>query len=564
MTNQYRWPSLRAIVLCCLAAAVALLADAWFSAQEGYLARAPDYDGVGYLFYAEAPYHLIQHFHLITALAHLANNVAPLWTAVLTVHFLILGDGPWQAFAARFWPIALLLVLVYWIVRARANRALAGAAVGLTALLPIVSAGVRASSWEFLSGQANYNDEWGLDDLRPDFFAVVLLLCAVAVLAEHSQDPKRRDYLLSAAFAAAATLMKPSTAPVILVAWGGGLAVAWFWNRRTAGTGRETLLAAALFGVLLLPWMSFGRGLFTIAAYFYEAAVTYREAYSLPLNLVEGLTYYLVRIPAQVGQLEAWPVIAGSLLVVLLLLRRQLGRAEWIYLGLVVLFYAAFTVTTNKNPHVGEWFTLALWVFVVAGGARVLRARWPARLELWSPRLLGVVAAYLLVLYAVGIVALFNWPLNEQRANEQFASVTTDVAHELARHVTPNQCFSYAPGPGWPAALEILMTNSEGASPLSTTIDVDPRVSTVDYVAAVTQCPAVIVYREDVTEVAKVFFCPPVRQPYLRALATWVRGALSGYHLDRSWRFNDLPPIGPHTLGRYQGVSLTVDLYLRA
>src|SRR5439155_529854 len=82
-----------AILLCCLLAAVALAADAYFSAQEGYLARPPDYDGVGYLFYAQAPYHLILGVHLQTALAHLVNNVAPLWTAVLTLHYLVLGDG---------------------------------------------------------------------------------------------------------------------------------------------------------------------------------------------------------------------------------------------------------------------------------------------------------------------------------------------------------------------------------------------------------------------------------------------------------------------------------------
>ena len=70
-------------------------------------------------------------------------------------------------------------------------------------------------------------------------------------------------------------------------------------------------------------------------------------------------------------------------------------------------------------------------------------------------------------------------------------------------------------------------------------------------------------YREDVTQVAKAFFCPPVRQPYLRALAAWVRSPGSGYALARSWSFHDLPPVGPHTLGRYDGVSLVVELYLR-
>ena len=72
-----------------------------------------------------------------------------------------------------------------------------------------------------------------------------------------------------------------------------------------------------------------------------------------------------------------------------------------------------------------------------------------------------------------------------------------------------------------------------------------------------------MVYREDLAEVARVFFAPPVRRPYLQAVADWVRSPGSGYVLDRTWRFTDLAPSGPHTLGNYQGVSLTVDLYLR-
>ena len=554
---------MRAILLCCLLAAVALAADAYFSAQEGYLARPPDYDGVGYLFYAQAPYHLILGLHLQTAFAHLVNNVAPLWTAVLTLHYLVLGDGVWQAFAARFWPIALLLVLAYWIVRARAPRPLAIAAAGLTALLPVVSAGVRSSSWEFFSGRANYNDDWGLDDLRPDFFALVLLLWSVALLAEHSETLRRRNYLLSAAFAAAAVLMKPTTAPVTLAAWGAVLAVTWFWNRRTPGALREALLAAGICLLLLLPWATRGGGVATVVAYFYEAAVTYRGAYAMNLDLLSSLAYHVVRIPAQLGEVEAWPVIVGSLALAVAMFRRRLGRAEWIYAGLVVLFYAAFTLTTNKNPHVGEWFTVALWIFFIAGASHFAVDRWAGPTLRWSPRAVAVVGAYAVIVYALGAYALVSWPSNEKSANAQLTAVTTELAGELRQHVAAGQCFTYAPGPGWPASLEILMTNAEGASPLSTPIDVDPAWTTIQYVNVGIRCPAAVVYREDIKQVAKVFFCPPVRQPYLQALAEWVRGPLSGYRLQRSWRFTDLPPVGAHTLGRYEGVSLTVDLYLK-
>lgn len=545
-----------------MVAALAFGADAYFSAQEGYLARPPDYDGVGYMVYAQTPYLLLRDFHLRTAIDHL-NNVAPLWTAVLSFHYLVLGEGTWQAFATRYLPIAMLLVLVYWIVRTRATRSLAIAAMGLTALLPLVSAGVRSSSWEFLSGQANYNDDWGLDDLRPDFFTMVLVVWSVALLAEYCQAPRRSNYLISAAVAAAAVLMKPSTSPVILIAWVAALAVTWFWNRRTKGAAYMTVLAAGLFTLLLVPWAVFGGGIDTTLAYLREVTGAYRDAYALNLGFAASLTYYLVRIPAQLGQVEAWPVILGSPFLAVALLRRRLERPEWIYAGLVLLFFIGFTLTSNKNPHVGEWFTLSLWIFFLTGASRFAAARWPEWLKRTAPKVLAAVSAYVLIVYALGAVALINWPANEQKANAQLMAVTADLARELGRHVSPSQCFTYAPGPGWPASLEFLLTTSNGATPQSTTIDVDPRVAIRDYVNQASTCPAAIVYREDISQVAQAFFCPPVRQPYLRALAQWVTNPLSGYALLRSWRLMDLPPVGPHSLGHYQGVSLTVDLYLR-
>jgi hypothetical protein len=549
---------------CALAAAAVVALDAFFSAQQGYLARPPDYDGVGYMNYAETPYHQLLQLHPRAALAGL-DNIAPLWTAVLAVHYLVAGDGPYQAFASRFWPVFLLLLLVYWVVRARAPRALAAAAVVLTGLLPVVSAGVRSSSWELFSGMANYNDDWGLDDLRPDIFAAVLLLWAVALLVENSASLRRSDYLLSAAFAAAALLMKPSVAPVTLAVWAAALLANWRWNRRDESTRRLTVHAVLLFGFLLLPWATVGGGLHQLATYAYEVVFAYRSAYSLPLSLSESLAYYPARLPGQLGQVEALPVIAGSLLLVVFLARQQwLGRAELTYAALAVLFYIAFTLTSNKNPHVGEWITLALWLFALAGLSRVAAARWPAAIERASTRALASAAAYVLILYAAGGWALWSWPSNEQRANAQLLSVTSGLAGEIKRNVSPGECFSYAPGPGWPASLEMLMTTSDGRAPRSTAIDVDPTTTAGAYLDNARKCPVIVVYRNDIKQVAKAFFCPPVRQPYLQALSDWVRTPGSGYRLDRSWRLEDLPPVGPHTLGRYEGVSLTLDMYVRS
>jgi hypothetical protein len=438
------------------------------------------------------------------------------------------------------------------------------AAVGLTALLPIASAGVRASSWEFFTGQAIYGEFWSLGDLRPDFFAIVMVLCCIVPLAERYRAPTLSTYLVSGAFAAAAVLAKPSTAPIVLVAWVLTLGVIWFWNRGRPGILRMTALAVIVMAVLITPWAVRGGISATIDRY-YSASVTYKGAYSTVLDFPDLVMYFLRTIPTQLGHIEAWFVIAGSVLLTVALLRRQLELPEWIYGGLALIFYASLTSTTNKNVNVGVFFNLSLWIFFLAGASRLVSRRWPAvTLKRASPFVLAVVGAYVVVIYGLGAIALANWPANEQRSNAQLLSVTTELAHEMSRYVSFDQCFAYAPGPGWPASLEYFMTDSLGRSPASTSIDVDPSTPISDYVTQASKCPAVISYRDDITLVAKMFVAYPVRQPYLRAVAEWVRSPNSGYTLDRSWQFTDLASNYTHTLGHYEGLTFTVDLFVRS
>lgn len=557
-----RWPGLWTVLACCAAAAVAVAVDAYFNGQQGYISRSPDYDGVGYLVTAQQAYGALHSLHLRTALHVLNSSISPLWISALTIQQFIFGQGTWQFFAARFWAVAPLLTLVYWIVRSRGNRSMAIAAVGLTALLPIASAGVRASSWEFFTGQAIYGEFWSLDDLRPDLFAIVMALCSIVPLAERYRAPRLSTYVVSGAFAAAAFLAKPSTGPIVLVAWLLTLGVVWFWNRRQPGILRLTALAVIVLGVLITPWAVRG-GVSGLIDRYYSAAVTYKGAYSTVLDFPHQIMYFLATIPTQLGHFEAWFVIAGSVLLTVAVLRGQLELPEWIYGGLVLLFYASLTWTTNKNVNVGVFFTLSLWIFFLAGASRLVTKRWPVKVKRASPFVLAAIGAYVVVIYGLGAVALANWPANEQRSNAQLLSVTKELAQEMGRFITVNDCFAQAPGPGWPASIEYFMTDSLGRQPTSTSIDFDPSNPISYYVKAASQCPAVISYREDISQVAQMFVAFPVRQPYLRAIAEWVRSPGSGYTLDRSWQFTDLASNGLHTLGHYQGFTLTVDLFIR-
>ena len=548
---------------CCLLAALVLAVDAYFSAQEGYLSRPADYDGIGYMVFARSAYLLLAGFHLHSGLVQLLT-IAPGWNAALAFQYLVLGAGTWQSFTVRFWGVALLLVLVYWIVRRRAPRSLAIAALVITALLPVVSAGVRSSSWEFFSGQANYYENFGLDDLRPDLLAIALMLWSIAILAEHGDRPTRPTFVVSAVFAAAAVLVKPSTSPLMLLIWGAVLSATWFWNRRRQGVLRDSALGIAVLVLLLLPWASVGKGVLSVVNYLYAVSVTYRGAYVINAGLPERLTYYLVRIPTDLGQLEAWLVIAGALVATIALVRRRLGRPEIVYAAVALLFYVVFVQSPASNSHLAEWISLALWIFFWAGLARLAVVRWPVLIQRATRPVLGAVGVYVLVVYALGVVAVANWPANEQRSNVQLSEVTTSLAHELGAHISTGDCFAFAPGPSWPATIQFVLMDANGKWPASTATDIDITTKTSDYVATAKKCAAVIAYRENITQVAQAFYAPVAYQPYLQAVADWVRSPGSGYSLDRSWSFSDLAPFGAHTLGHYQGVSLTVDLYLRS
>jgi hypothetical protein len=557
-----RWPGPLAVAGCAIAAAAAVAVDALYSAQEGYLSRAPDYDGVSYLGTARSVAHEVVSLHLRTALHDIASSVAPLWVALMALHQLLLGDGTWEAFTARFWAVALLLLLVYWIVTSRAGVTAGVVAVALTALLPVASSAVRASSFEFFTGRADYGEIWSMEDLRPDFFAIVMVLCSIMPLAEHHAGPRRSTYVVSGLFAAAAVLAKPSTAPFSLLAWGLTVGALWLRSGRSPQITRLSGLGAIVLAVALAPWAVKGGVSDTINRY-YQVAVTYHATYNLGLGLVDSVTYYLLRVPVQLGVVEFVFVLAGLVVVVAGLIRRSLSAAEAIYAGVFLFFYVAFTVIANKNSLVGFWISLPLWIFFIAGAARLIHARWSGRTAAARPYMLGATAAYAIAVYSLGAIALATWPANERRSNVQLLTVTVQVAAEMRRHIDSTQCFAYAPGPGWPAALEYMMVDTEGRSPRSTAVDIDPSTSVDDYVKAAGKCPAVLAYREDITTVAEQFIAYPVRQPYLRAVAEWVRSPQSGYALDRSWTFNDLASNGPHTLGHYEGLSLTVDLYIR-
>jgi 4-amino-4-deoxy-L-arabinose transferase-like glycosyltransferase len=551
-----------AVLLCSVLAAATVAVDGYISAHVGYLARPPAYDGVSYMLSAQSAAHQLESLHLRAGLQTMNDTIAPLWTALLTLHYIVLGDGAWHAFSARFWPVALILILVYWVVRGRAPRSVAVAVVVLTSLLPVAAAGLRASSWEYFGGQLNLDLGFGLDDLRPDFMAAALSLWSVATLFEPRSPTTPRWYFASAVFASLAVLIKQSTAPVVLALWGTALFVSWMrarWDRRAL---ISSALAVVVFALMLAPWAVIGHGAAGVFTYL-TALDAYKAAYGTSDDLFQRLAYFPSLLPVQLGPLEALIAVVG-VAGVLALMRRRIGIAEAIYGADALIVYVVFSLPTVRNSHLGVWVSLALWVFFVATTSRAAAGtRWMTRSP--APRaILAGVSLYACLIYGLGLVSVAGWPANERTALSQEVEVTSAVAQELGGHLGPQQCFTYAPGPGWPASIQLAVAASRGSSPTSTPTDIATATTTiVQYLVFARRCDAFLVYEQAMPTVATAFYAPAAYQPYFQALSDWVRTAGSGYSLDRQWTFSDLPPSQPHRLGNYAGVTLTVDLYLR-
>src|SRR5207245_10214775 len=112
-----------------------------------------------------------------------------------------------------------------------------------------------------------------------------------------------------------------------------------------------------------------------------KAIIAYQSDYALSGGPLTEATYFLVRIPTQLGQVEAWGVIAGVLVSAIALLRRRLGPSEMTYGTIAVRLYIVFSLTPSKNPLVGDWFSFSVWIFFVAVVTSLAPARCPEPME---------------------------------------------------------------------------------------------------------------------------------------------------------------------------------------
>jgi hypothetical protein len=97
--------------------------DIEVSLRLGLLAYPPYYDGVSYLLQSRQVYSRIvsnpmllfrDPYYVLSPL-----GLSPLWNLLILLNFFLFGIGEWQAYAVRFWPTLMLLLVVLFVTKRR-------------------------------------------------------------------------------------------------------------------------------------------------------------------------------------------------------------------------------------------------------------------------------------------------------------------------------------------------------------------------------------------------------------------------------------------------------------
>lgn len=571
------WPTPREAVLVGVVAAVVTAVDIYLSTQLGLLSYPPNYDGISYVVGAKSHfYHLLRWLLHPRWLVHAAGlSRVTLWQALMVLSFLVLGEGEWQAFTARFWPAFLLLLLVVWVVRRRGGSRAAWVAVVFTSLLPTISVGLRSSAWEYFTKRANFGWEWYLADLRPDLLFAVLLLWTVVPLVEHVRTLDARTLLVSGSCAGLAVLAKPSASPMLLLAWGLAAAYVVLVNRRRPSFRISACLWALLpFGILVFPW-AFAGGARLVAGYLYSGLTAQRVLYANPhATFLSEALYYWKLFPYHMGRVEGWAILAGGLGLYIASLCKRTARRDirmLAYLGLSAALYGLVSATPNKNYFVGLPYYLLLWVFAWAVLGPILGA-WTNRSRVGAWILVCVSCIYGGAMVAGGVYAVRNWPAEQRRAGPEDREVTRRIAKDLRAVLTDDDTFMWVPAYGYPGALQYYMMDTNGEFPQAIWCERPPFPPPDQTIRQyVSRMKAILVYKEDPTQVARFHYSPAVTWPYLRAIAEWVKRPGSSHRLVRTYHLSvRSPPLGERPLritwprhGDRDRGGLTIQLYVK-
>ncbi len=565
------WPAFWEVALTAVLALLVTAMDIHLSTQVGLLANPPYYDGIAYMLNAKSLFYQLKResINVGTLMGQLVIHNT-LWQSLMLVSFFMLGEGEWQAYAVRFWPIFLLLLLVARVIRRRSGARLAWTAVAFTCLVPTISVGLRSSFLEFLTARVYFPHEWYLADLRADLLLAVLLLWVVVPLLEDLRRSHstltRRTCLVSGISAGLAVTVKPSAFPEVLFVCACALVYVLITNRRPVAVLRSLAWAMLSFIIIVAPWALVGGATIWIE-YIYANSTVYAILWSNPdATILSEATYYWRLFPVHFGPVESWAILgAGIGAFVYMLWKRHVDKALIGYLCISTALWLLASAAPAKNFFIGLPYCFLLWVFSWIALAQVVHVRIRRR-RLTSYVMILLVCSYAGTMivggfYSVGKSPIYDtgvrWAASENRL------VTQQIATDLRSFLTANDTFLPVAAWGYPATLQYHMVDLEGRYPQY--VWIDPLASPEKVVRTIESsgaCKAILMYEKDIEEVAKSWpseFIKPVYFPVMRAIQEWVRGPESPFRLVKTYQIYVFPI--PFQVTNVK--DLTILLYIR-
>jgi hypothetical protein len=535
-----------------------IAADIQYSERIGLLAYPPYYDGVGYMW--EAKWALSQlgtiRGHPLSFGYLMLGNRYPLWNALMVANFRLFGIGEWQAYAVRLWPIFVILMTVYWMVRRRAGWQAACAGAMFTVLLPTVGPNFLSAAL----GNQIYPRGY-LADLRPDILCAAFVTLSVVLMIEHVHTFDECTAILSGLSVSLAVLAKSNAILAIVLANGMAATYLVFVNRRELRKTLTLMLWGFLTIILLLtPWLlagGFEKTIVYVKLVFTSQLPRYSDAHPTLRGQIGFYWYFLVR---HMG----WMTVAfASLTPVLLFLSRAKRRAvkasidqPLAYLIIAAALFAAVALSVLRNYFLGLPSYLLLWIYCWVSFVSWMNPV-STRTKRVSSGLLFVAALSIVVAGVQGIRNMHTWNGNEFAEGHQDRLALQELAFDLRHELSNKQGFVSMPAYGSPATILFYMTSSEGDFPQATLVNGTDGPPIEDFLRHVVEpAKAVLVYANgskprgwtEVGWVANQDF------PYYRAIAAWVQRPGSAHRLLKTY---DLYPDA-------SGARATIELYVRS
>jgi hypothetical protein len=572
LNETWSWPTVKDVVLVAAIASAVTATEIYFSQQVGVLAYPLSYESVGYMVPAKSLFYQMKQWstnppswdYIKYALFVGMVPPATLWQKLMMLSFLLLGEGEWQAYTARFWPTLLLLLLVLWVMRRRSGSRVAWVAVVFTALLPTISTDLRWSLTTYVTRTIVLSD-LAPASLLPDLLSTALLLWTVVPLVERVHDLDRSTWLISGAAAGLCILAKSSMLPELLFV--SVLAVGYVFtvNRsRVKPTIFTSIWCLPPLAILTTPWALAGGARLTMWYEWYQSFTANRVLWITvgSLSDITNWTYYWDRFPLHIGWIESWTMLGiGLALSLASVLRKSTHKDSLIiaYLGISGALYLLITVTPNKNFIIGLPFYFLLWIFSWRALTPFL-TRWVTRNRIAPWVLISILLVYTGFSVGGGFYALQNWTDESSRTWAGNTQVVKQIATDMRAVLKNTDCFMWAPLFGFPAALQYYMTDQQGNSPWPIWIDLEK--SPDQFVReSVNACRAVLVYEDDIQHVASLAFVYPAQVPYWRAIAKFVQEPNSSYRRVMTYHLSVTPLV--YHYGSKDRFALSLDLYLK-